>query len=59
MFVSGRCLYKRFKCLKNFNEFSMYLGDERGRGVALMHVYVWEHSQPLVQNHLMDVNETW
>ena len=25
MFVSGRCLYKRFKCLKNFNEFSMYL----------------------------------
>ena len=25
MFVSGRCLYKRFKCFKNFNEFSMYL----------------------------------
>ena len=25
MFVSWRWLYKRFKCLKNFNEFSMYL----------------------------------
>ena len=37
----------------------MYLGDEKGRGVALMHVYVWEHSQPLVQNRLMDVYETW
>ena len=59
MFESGRCLYKRFKFWKNFNEFSMYLGDERGRGVALMHVYVWEHSQPLVQNRLMDVYETW
>ena len=34
MFVIGRCLYKRFKCLKNFNELSMYLVDERGRGVG-------------------------
>ena len=32
--------------------------DEKGRG-ALMHVYVWEHSQPLLQNRLMDVYETW
>ena len=61
MFVSRRCLYKRFKCLKNFNEFSMYLFRWRkGEGVALMHVYYeWEHSQPLLQNRLMDVYETW
>ena len=60
MFVGGRCLYKRFKCLKNFNEFSMYLFRWRkGEGVALMHVYVWEHTQPLLQNRLMDVYETW
>ena len=31
----------------------IYFGKER-RGVV-MHVYVWEHSQPLLQNHLMDV----
>ena len=28
-------------------------------GGALMHVYVLEHSQPLLQNRLMDVYETW
>ena len=41
----GECLYKRFICLKNFNEFFMYLFRWRkvGGGVALMHVYVWEH----------------
>ena len=60
MFVSGRCLCKRFKCLKNFNEFSMYLFRWRkGEGVALMNVYVWDHSQPLLQNRLMDIYETW
>ena len=60
MFVSGRCLYKRLKWLKNFNEFCMYLFRWRkGEGVALLHVYVWEHSQPLLQNHLMDVYKTW
>ena len=60
MFVSGRCLYKKFKCLKSFNKFSMYLFRWRkGEGVALMHVYVWENSQPLLQNRLMDVYETW
>ena len=42
----------------NFNEFSMYLGEKKGGG-GLMHVYVWEQSQPLLQNHLMDVYETW
>ena len=39
MFVSGRMLYKKFKCIKYCNEF--YLGEERGG--ALMHVYKWEH----------------
>ena len=36
-------LYKRFKCLKIFNEFlCIYLGEGKGGG-ALMHVYVLEH----------------
>ena len=40
----GECLFKRFLCLKNFNEFFMYLLRWRkGGGVALMHVYVLEH----------------
>ena len=30
-----------------------------GGGCAVMHVYAWEHSQPLLQNRLMDVYETW
>ena len=33
---------------------------EKGGGCALMHVYVLEHIvQPLLQNRLMDVYETW
>ena len=36
-------LYKRFKCLKIFNEFFMYLFRWRKGGGALMHVYVLEH----------------
>ena len=37
-------LYKRFKCLTIFNEFlCIYLGEVKGGGVALMHVYVLEH----------------
>ena len=40
----GECLYKRFICLKNFNEFFMYLFRWRkGGGGAIMHVYVWVH----------------
>ena len=38
------------------NFLCIYLGEKRG---ALMHVYVWEHSQPLLQNRLMGVYETW
>ena len=26
---------------------------------ALMNVYVWEHIQPLLQNHDIDFDETW
>ena len=39
----GKCLYKRFIWLKNFNYFFMFLFRWRKGGVALMHVYVWEH----------------
>ena len=41
------------------NFLCIYLGEGKGGG-ALMHVYVWEtHSQPLLQNCLIDVYETW
>ena len=40
------------------NFLCIYLGEGKGGG-ALMHVYVWEHSQPLLQNRLIDVYETW
>ena len=60
VFLSGRCLYKRFKCLKNFNEFSMYLFRWRkGEGGCTNACICMGISQPLVQNHLMDVYETW
>ena len=34
---------------------------DEGRGGALMHVYVYigTHNQPFLQNHFMDVYETW
>ena len=35
----------------------IYLGEKVG--AALMHVYVWEHIAPLLQNRIMDVYETW
>ena len=37
------CIYNRFKCFMNFNEFFMYLFRRKRGGGALMHVYVWEH----------------
>ena len=39
------------------NFLCIHLGEKKGGG-ALMHVYVWEHSQPLLQYRLMDVYET-
>ena len=55
MFVSGRCLYKRFKCFKNFNEFSMYLFRWRKRGCTNACICMGTHSQPLLQNPLRTV----
>ena len=31
------------------------VGERRG---ALVHVYIWEHSQPFVQTRLMDIYHT-
>ena len=37
------CLFKRFKCFRNFNEFSIVFILVKKGVRALMHVYVWEH----------------
>ena len=54
---------KRFICFKNFNEFlCIHLGEERGGGVTNacnIRVYMGTHSQPFLQNRLMDIYETW
>ena len=57
----GEGLYKRFKCLKIFNDFLKFYLDEGRGGGALMHVYVYirTHNQPFLQNHFMDVYQTW
>ena len=41
------------------NFLCIYLDE--GRGGALMHVYVYigTRNKPFLQNHLMDVYETW
>ena len=54
-----QCFYKRFKCFKNFNELFMYLFRQRKRGCSNACVCMGTYSQPLLQNHLMDVYETW
>ena len=71
MFVMGRKfihLYKRLKCFKSFNECfidNLYIKVKKKRWSALkilnacMHVCMRTHSQPLLQNRLMDVCETW
>ena len=55
------CLYKRFKCFKNFNEFfdEFSLGEKGGGGCTNACICMGTHSQPLLQNRLMDVYETW
>ena len=40
------------------NFLCIYLDEGRGGG-TLLHVLVYIHSQPLLQNCLMDVYETW
>ena len=62
MFVSEKNAYIKelndLRILMNF--LCIYLGEKGGEG-ALMHVHVCMgiHSQPLLQNGLMDVYETW
>ena len=47
-----------WRFLMNF--LCIYLDEGRGGG-ALMHVYVYigTHNQPFLQNHFMNVYETW
>ena len=60
MFVSEKNAYIKdlnaLRILMNF--LCIYLGEKGG---ALLHVYdcMGTHSQPLLQNRLMDVDETW
>ena len=59
MFVSEKNAYiSDLNALRILMKFlCIYLGEKSGG--ALMYVYVLEHSQPLLQNRLMDVYETW
>ena len=42
------------------NFLCIYLGEGRGGGVALMHVYVWEHIFDFFsRTNWMDFDETW
>ena len=43
----------------NFNEFSIYYLGEKGGGCTNACICMGTHSQPLLQNRLMDVYETW
>ena len=56
------CLYSTFH-LEYPLVLSRFCLDEGRGGDALMHVFIWEygnsHSQPLLQNCLMDVYGTW
>ena len=56
----GKCLFKRFICFKNFYEFFIYLFRWRkeGGGCTNACICIGTHSQPLLQNHLMDFDET-
>ena len=50
----------KFNSLKNFNEFlCIYLGEGGGGGVTSACICMGTQSQPLVQNHLMDIYQTW
>ena len=40
----------------NFNE---YLGEKKGGGCTNACICMGTHNQPLLQNRLMDVYETW
>ena len=48
---------KALRILMNF--LCIYLGEERGGGYTNACIFMGTHSQPLLQNRLMDVYETW
>ena len=54
----GEGLYKRFKCLKIFNEVLYIYLDEGKGGCTDACICMGTHSQPLLRNRLMDVYET-
>ena len=61
MFVSEKNAYIKdlnaFRILMNF--LCIYLGEKRGGGCTNACICMEIHSQPLLQNGLMDVYETW
>ena len=59
--ISWKGSYKRFKCLKVFNEFLRFLLRWKKEEGVLLHVYIYigTHSQPFLQNHFMDVYQSW
>ena len=60
MFVSEKNAYvKDVNALRNLMNFLyIYLGEKRG-GCTNACICMETHSQPLLQNRLMDVYETW
>ena len=53
-------LNKRLNAIKNLMNFlCIYLDEKRGRGCTNACICIGTHNQPLLQNHLMDVYETW
>ena len=60
VFISGNnASIKDLNALRILMNFlCIYLGKERGGGCSNACVCMGTHSQPLLQNHLMDVYET-
>ena len=61
MVVSEKNTYmKDLNALRIFINFlCIYLGEKKGGGCTNACICMGTHSQPLLQNHLMDVYETW
>ena len=58
VFISGNnASIKDLNAFRILMNFSMYLGQERG-GCSNACVCMGTHSQPLLQNHLIDVYKT-
>ena len=59
VFISGNnASIKDLNAFKNCDEFLMYLFRQRKRWCSNACVCMGTHSQPLLQNHYMDVYET-